>query len=114
MRHLFVTGALALISVSAAANENIKYVCTHDSAERVIEVVYTTPGQAVPCEIHYTKDGQTQTLWTYQNEAEQCESKAASFAEKQTGWGWQCTTSAAAEPAPEATAEPETPPPAVE
>lgn len=92
MKKHFILGFAAIVSVNALANDNIKYTCTNNEAERVIEVVYTTPDQAVPCEIHYTKDGQTQTLWTFSNEAGACEIKAEEFVAKQSGWGWQCGT----------------------
>ena len=108
MRRIFITGFLALISVSAAANDNIKYVCSNDSVERTVEVVYTTPGSALPCEVQYTKDGQTQVLWSFQNETGKCEAQAASFVEKQTGWGWQCSTDSI--PASQTPSEAETAP----
>lgn len=101
MRNIMITGFAALISVNALADENIKYSCTLDGAERVIEVVYTTPGEKLPCEVHYTKEGQSQVLWTYTNEIEKCETQAASFAEKQTTWGWQCSNAASVDTAAE-------------
>lgn len=83
-------------SVNVMAADNIQYSCTLNGAERVIEVVYPTAGKKLPCEVHYTKDGQTEVLWTYQNELDKCETQAASFAEKQATWGWQCSTTSAA------------------
>lgn len=92
MRKLFIFNSLLAVSMSAAANDAIKYTCTMNNVERVIEVVYASPDQPVPCSVSYTKDGATQTLWNYENTEGQCEAKAAEFAEKQSGWGFTCAS----------------------
>lgn len=94
-----------LCSVSAMAADNIKYSCTLNGAERLIEVVYPTAGEQLPCEVHYTKEGQTEVLWTYNSEVDKCEVQAASFAQKQATWGWQCSNEAEASTASAASAE---------
>ena len=103
MRKFILLGGLLAVSMSAAANDAIKYTCSMNNVERVIEVVYASPDQPVPCSVSYTKDGATQTLWNYESTEGQCEAKAAEFAEKQSGWGFSCDNTASNE-ATEATA----------
>lgn len=67
------------------------YTCTNGASQRLITVVYTTPGQVVPCEVVYEKDGQSNSLWRADAEAGYCEAKAREFADKQAGWGWTCS-----------------------
>lgn len=83
---------------SAFAAEPVKYICTLNKAERIIEVSYTSE-KAAPCNVSYTKDGATQKLWSYEVTEGQCEAKAAEFADKQKGWGWNCTQEASTSPA---------------
>ncbi len=86
---VMLIGSFTIIS-SAFATEPVKYICTLDKAERIIEVSYSGE-KAAPCVVNYTKDGTTQKLWSYEMTEGQCEAKAAEFAEKQKGWGWNCT-----------------------
>ncbi|UTA48162.1 hypothetical protein L1F30_01145 [Simiduia sp. 21SJ11W-1] len=83
--------AVAITLTSAATAET--YVCTNGGMERSISVVYLEPGQAVPCEVQYTKDGESRILWRAQNESGYCESQARAFADKQSSWGWACELS---------------------
>ena len=69
--------------------------CTLDSQERKISVIYMVDGQKAPCEVQYTKDGVTETLWNAQNEEGYCETKAREFVEKQVSLGWSCKEAAA-------------------
>lgn len=62
------------------------------NVERVIEVSYASADKQVPCTVSYTKDGNAQTLWSYESTQGQCEAKAAEFSEKQRGWGFSCTS----------------------
>ena len=91
MRKFLLIGSLLAVSVSATANDAIKYTCKMGNAERVIEVAYTSTDKPVPCTVSYTKDGNAQTLWSYESTEGQCEAKAAEFAEKQSDWGFSCT-----------------------
>lgn len=88
---LFVS---ALFTLSLQAAENQAMHCQRADAVRVIEVVYPQ-GTELPCEVHYTKDGQTSVLWRAGNEAGYCEQKAADFTQRQRDWGWQCVATAA-------------------
>ena len=89
---MFTSAATAAILLAApAAQAGMVSTCTHADQTRVIEVVYTGEG-VLPCEVHYSKDAGTQTLWSATNVAGYCEEKAAAFVEKQQGWGWECTT----------------------
>jgi len=90
MRKFLLLGSLLFVSVSATANDAFKYTCKMNDAERVIEVVYASTDKPAPCTVSYTKDGVTQTLWSYESTEGQCEAKAAEFAEKQSSWGWSC------------------------
>ncbi len=73
--------------------------CRLGDLERGIEVVYSAPGQAVPCEVIYDKsaEGSMETLWRAYNEAGYCEEKAAGLAAKLTGLGWHCASAVAEE-----------------
>jgi hypothetical protein len=95
MRKIIFPVMAALLSMNVMAADNIKYSCTLDGVERVIEVVYPTAGEKLPCEVHYTKEGETQVLWTYTNEVDKCEVQAESFVQKQTTWGWRCSNESA-------------------
>jgi hypothetical protein len=96
MRHLVLLVGVIAMSNSTFANEPVKYTCTLNNAERIIEVNYSSD-KAVPCKVNYTKDGTTQSLWNYESTEGQCEAKATEFAEKQKSWGWNCTTASAAQ-----------------
>ncbi len=98
MRNLvMLIGAIAM-SGSAFAVEPVKYTCTLNNAERIIEVSYSGD-KAVPCAVNYTKDSATQSLWNYESTEGQCEAKATEFVKKQKSWGWTCTENAGAAPA---------------
>ena len=84
--------ALALFAAPVMASTT---TCTNGSQERVISVVYLVDGQKVPCEVQYTKNGETETPWSAQNEEGYCEAKAKELVEKQIGWGWSCEEAAA-------------------
>lgn len=90
MRYLILL--LASLSIFAV-NANQTTHCQNGDAVRLIEVVYPQGGE-LPCEVQYTKDGNTEVLWRASNEAGYCEQKAAEFAERQRSWGWQCVTTA--------------------
>ncbi len=94
MRKFLLLGSLLAVSVSATANDAVKYTCKMGNTERVIEVVYASADKSVPCTVSYTKDGDAQTLWSYESTQGQCEAKAAEFAEKQSGWGFSCSNEA--------------------
>lgn len=82
----------AISATSVQAIDNQKTVCSHGSQTRVIEVAYTSEDN-VPCEVRYSKEEGSQTLWSATNKAGYCEEKAAAFVEKQIGWGWACEAS---------------------
>ena len=93
-------GMLFTVCFSQVALANTTYVCTHGDMERRIEVVQLGAA-AVPCEVRYTKNGNTEVVWNAQAEEGYCEARAAEFVEKQRGWGWECSKSepGAVEPA---------------
>ena len=89
----FTVLMLAAGSLFADPNE-----CRLGDLARSVEVVYSSPGQAVPCEVLYRKatEGTLETLWRATNEAGYCEARADEFIKRLEGWGWTCD--AAAEP----------------
>lgn len=87
------TALFALLLASQASATS--YTCTNGDSQRLISVVYSTPGQVVPCEVLYEKDGSSQSLWRAEIEAGYCEAKAKEFADKQSGWGWSCSETGA-------------------
>lgn len=88
----FVIVALIVsLSLNAAAQD--RYMCEHSGATRVIEVVYTAPDGPLPCEVRYTKNGETKIVWSAENEIGYCEDKAKTFAQKQESFGWSCSES---------------------
>lgn len=91
MKTLLISSALTLLSANTLALENITTTCNHGAQTRVIEVVYRDDSQ-LPCEVQYTKETGTETLWSAQNLEGYCEEKAAAFVEKQQSWGWECST----------------------
>jgi len=88
--------SMVLLAGTAFADET--YTCTNAGMERVITIVYQDQEAKVPCEVHYTKDGATETLWSAQGQVGYCEEKVAAFLEKQRGWGWECTEAGASMP----------------
>ncbi len=82
--------AISIASTPALANPQI---CTYGDLSRRIEVVYSHPGQPVPCEVIYDKsaEGSIATLWRADHEAGYCEAQAAALAEKLSGMGWSCS-----------------------
>jgi len=97
----FFAGVLFLLCFSQVALAETAYVCTQAGMERRIEVVQLGAA-TVPCEVRYTKNGNTEVVWSAKVEAGYCEARAAEFVEKQRGWGWECVESGAkmSEPAP--------------
>lgn len=87
-------GILFTICFSQVALADTTTICTSGNMERKIEVVYLG-ADTVPCEVRYTKDGNTEVLWSAQAEEGYCEARAAEFVEKQRGWGWACVESGA-------------------
>jgi len=85
---LYLALSLTLLAGSALADQS--YSCTHGKQERSISIVYQDQVKKVPCEVQYTKDGVTQTLWSAKGQVGYCEEKALAFVEKQRGWGWAC------------------------
>lgn len=98
MKYITLILFAATFTASAADNQTIH--CQLGEAVRIIEVVYPQGGE-LPCEVQYSKDGATSVLWQANNETGYCEQKAAEFAEKQRGWGWQCVTTTSAKAASE-------------
>ncbi len=70
-----------------------KEVCEQGSMTRVVTVVYTEPGQPVPCEVLYEKPTEHQSLilWRAQNQTGYCEAQAQKFVEKLKTLGWSCS-----------------------
>ncbi|MEC6798125.1 hypothetical protein VXS03_13770 [Photobacterium sp. S4TG1] len=80
---------LSILSFQASAQE--AYVCKNGTAERTVEVVYSQPGNKVPCDVQYIKSSGSQVLWSANHEVGYCESKAQAFATKLGTLGWTCS-----------------------
>ena len=90
-RRITRLSALAALCASSPLLAEESYHCKSGEAERTIMVSYSVPGQEVPCEVIYTKEGGTsESLWQAQNEMGYCEEKAKQFIEQLRGWGWDC------------------------
>ncbi|TNF88514.1 MAG: hypothetical protein EP301_04760 [Gammaproteobacteria bacterium] len=91
MHSLIFSTALIFATIAGQAMAN-PVACTYGDLSRKIEVVYSNPGQPVPCEVIYDKsaEGTIETLWRASNEAGYCEAQAAELADKLSGMGWQC------------------------
>ncbi|MEM9622764.1 MAG: hypothetical protein AAF993_14015 [Pseudomonadota bacterium] len=73
-------------------------LCSMDGMQRSINVIYSTPGQPLPCEVVYEKasaaedlsSAPTLRLWRAEHEAGFCESRAEEFVTKLRNLGWTC------------------------
>ncbi len=83
-----------LLVLTADVTQAEPTVCTMAELERTVEIVYSNPGQPVPCEVLYAKAdaGTIETLWRANNEAGYCEEKAAAFLARLESLGWDCNT----------------------
>lgn len=94
-----------ILPVLSVAQDSQKYQCTSGELTRRVEI-FSEPGVAVPCEVHYYKDtespGERQVLWSAQNDAAYCASKTQEFITKLTEMGWDCGQAAEIEDSPEA------------
>ena len=84
---LFFTASVMLSSPASAAT-----VCMLEQVYRTVDVVYSNPGQPLPCEVVYQKHGKLSTLWRADNEAGYCEKRAADFVAKLQALGWECSS----------------------
>ena len=68
-------------------------ICTQNQLTRKIEVVYTDPELALPCEVLYDKrnEGSQSSLWRAENTQGYCEEKARQLVHKHQSWGWLCS-----------------------
>ncbi len=91
MKQLISATTLILCLATGQALAN-PVSCSYGELARKIEVVYSDPGQPVPCEVIYDKsaEGSIETLWRANNEAGYCEAQAAGLVEKLRDMGWQC------------------------
>ena len=90
----------ATLAVLAATASAAPTECRYANLVRSIDVVYSEPGQPVPCEVLYTKTGEsTTTPWRAQHEAGYCEARAEWLIDHLKSDGWECMP-AADEPGP--------------
>ena len=87
----WVAVSLLAASWSAASLANPTQ-CSYGALTRNIQVVYSDPGQPVPCEVIYNKsmESSVATLWRATSEAGYCEAQAEALIEKLSGFGWRC------------------------
>ncbi len=86
----FLIATIAACGLSATTQAATQ--CTQGDMVRSVEVIYSTPGQSVPCEVLYDKpsEGERETLWRANNQVGYCEEKAAEMVARLESWGWQC------------------------
>lgn len=92
---ILILTATLLSSVASyvQASQSSTTVCTRANQTRIIEVVYPEDSQRPACEVIYTKQGNSNVLWSARNDMSYCEQKAMKFIAKQQGWGWDCRLS---------------------
>ena len=103
----------ALLPITAVAQDQNNYLCTHGDLQRRVEILYET-GVTVPCEVHYFKDteapGESEVLWRALSQEGYCEEKTRDFITQLGAWGWSCNQNSGVAPAmpaePAAPAEP--------
>lgn len=95
---VFVAGFVPALVVAQDARS---FSCSNADMIRRVEV-FSEPGVAVPCEVHYYKDteapGEQQVLWRAQNQAGYCEAMAEDFVNKLGELGWNCSASTGSTP----------------
>jgi len=82
-----------LLAASGLSSAN-PVTCEYGKLTRTLEVVYSEPGQAVPCEVIYDKSGEGGTiasLWRANYTAGYCEAKAEGLADKLVDFGFKCS-----------------------
>jgi hypothetical protein len=65
-------------------------VCKNGKLTRRIEIVATTAGKKVPCEVHDKREAADKVIYKAERQEGYCEEKAKAFAEKLSGMGWTC------------------------
>ncbi len=86
-------------AVAFNAHADEVFHCAFGPQERIISVVYLQEGESLPCEVQYTKEGGTETLWSATSEENYCEQQAQDFVEQHRDWGWRCDAMPGEEPA---------------
>lgn len=94
MTSLRIPAAMALLLPCIAFAQGAdKFQCTKGELVRRVEI-YTEPGAAAPCEVHYFKDteapGDSEVLWSAQADGTYCQTKTTEFVAKLESWGWAC------------------------
>lgn len=88
MKNTTIFTILSLFFVNSAfANHT---VCKSGNSERHIEVVSTNAEKGAPCEVKYTKDGDSKVLWKANSDAQFCKTKATGLADQLASSGWKC------------------------
>ena len=78
-----------LFSSNLLAMENQLNICTKGAELRAVEIAYLTE-DAIPCEVKYTRNRVTKSLWQAQHNAGFCETKATEFVNQLENSGWNC------------------------
>lgn len=89
MKQVKIFGIIAGLTFANFAYAN-HTVCKNGTQERHVEVVSSNATTGVPCEVKYTRDGQSNVLWSAKSDAGFCKAKAESFADKLKSSGWNC------------------------
>jgi len=87
--HSIILTLIASLFFAHSASADQIYTCAQADQERIITVVTDTLDAL--CQLKYTKDGNTQTMWHAENDANFCAEKAVAFVAQQESWGWDCS-----------------------
>jgi len=87
---ILITIALVIIFGAGNVYADKTIICTNGYQERVVSIIYQDQDAKVPCDVQYTKNGQTETLWHAENEYGYCDDKAEEFIQKLNELGWLC------------------------
>ena len=95
VRHVALTFAmiLAVLVGSPSWAQEDSFECRQGELLRSVMIVYDVPGEAVPCQVVYSKPtegAEDQVLWSAANESGYCEFKAKEFRAQLESWGWVC------------------------
>ena len=106
VRLVWIFGAgLACASTQAQVESHQKFVCASGPVKRVVAIFHDGKRQSSGCRVDYTKDGETNTVWTSKNDYAYCVAKAVSLVTKLTEGNFSCKPETVEQPEESGTLE---------
>ena len=106
VRLVWIFGAgLACASTQAQVESHQKFVCASGPVKRVVAIFHDGKRQSSGCRVDYTKDGETNTVWTSKNDYAYCVAKAVSLVTKLTEGNFSCKPETVEQPEESGTPE---------